>query len=270
MVGFMNFRDSNQGSQEGKYISKRVMINGQYVTLYSTNGQTWLSSPEDIPALMERLDNARITLNTAEKVADGEGSKAAKPDSKEKEETDSKAKEQPEKVLQTKYRVKGPKPRPILRQDGVVIKGTPIEPISASSTVLTFSSDQGGDDEEGAPSPKKKPSNGESGQKGALASKKGEVRSTTAKAAKTDPKKPDKVIAQADTHREKDAKKISSGGKKVIAAKNTKKEVAKAVTSIKASAKKGAAKNAKPAAKTPQKKVASSKKSNTGPKAKKK
>jgi hypothetical protein len=134
---FMNFRDSNQDQVEVKYVSKRVMINGQFVTLYSANGQTWLSSPEDIPALMERLDNARVTLNTAEKVAEGEAAKVAEPESKPKKETQ----EAPERVLSTKYRIKGPKPRPILRQDGVVIKGTPVEPISASSTLMSFSSD---------------------------------------------------------------------------------------------------------------------------------
>jgi hypothetical protein len=38
--------------------------------------------------------------------------------------------------------MKGPKPRPILKQGGVVIRGTPIEPISASNTVVSFSHDQ--------------------------------------------------------------------------------------------------------------------------------
>jgi hypothetical protein len=138
----MNFRDSSQATSEKKYISKKVLINGQFVTLYSVNGQTWLSSPEDIPALMERLENARVTLNTAEKVAEAEDAKvpAASAESKDKKEKKPEA-EQPERVLSTKYRMKGPKPRPILRQDGVVIKGTPIEPISASSTVMGFSSD---------------------------------------------------------------------------------------------------------------------------------
>jgi hypothetical protein len=140
----MNFRDANQDSTEVKYISKRVMINGQFVTLYSANGQTWLSSPEDIPALMERLDNARVTLNTADKVAEGEAAKVAEPEAKTKPEDKTKKEPQqeaPERALSAKYRMKGPKPRPILRQDGVVIKGTPIEPISASATVMSFSSD---------------------------------------------------------------------------------------------------------------------------------
>jgi len=133
----MNFRDTNQDSTGVKYVSKKVMVNGQFVTLYSANGQTWVSSPEDIPALMERLDNTRVALNTAERVAEGEGAKAAEPESTQKKEAPA----EPERVLSTKYRVKGPKPRPILRQDGVVIKGTPIDPVSASSTVMSFSSD---------------------------------------------------------------------------------------------------------------------------------
>lgn len=151
----MNFRESNQDIKEIKYISKRVMINGQFVTLYSANGQTWVSSPEDIPALMERLDNARVTLNTADKVAVGESAKVAPPEKAQKNEPQ----EAPERTLASKYRIKGPKPRPILRQDGVVIKGTPIEPISASATVMGFSSDVkieigGNSDSKGAKSAK--------------------------------------------------------------------------------------------------------------------
>lgn len=141
----MNFRDANNGSGEAKYISKRVMINGQFVTLYSLNGQTWLSSPEDIPALMERLENARVTLNPSEKLAEGEDPKVAPPEGAKagnpKEAKKPEAEAAPDRALAMKYRVKGPKPRPILRQDGVVIKGTPIEPISASGTVVSFSSD---------------------------------------------------------------------------------------------------------------------------------
>lgn len=135
----MDFRDSNQDLTDVKYVSKKVMINGQFVTLYSANGQTWVSSPEDIPALMERLQQVGVTLNTAERVAEGEGSKAAEPEQKEKKKEEPPA--APERSLSTKYRVKGPKPRPILRQDGVVIKGTPVDPVSASSAVMSFSSD---------------------------------------------------------------------------------------------------------------------------------
>jgi hypothetical protein len=136
----MNLRDSNQSSGDGKYISKRVMVNGQFVTLYSANGQTWVSSPEEIPSLMERLENARITLTSGEKPQEGDAQPAAKPvETKEKQEASPAA----PKVLQTKYRMKGPKPRPILRQGGKVIEGTPIEPVSASSTTVSFSSEDG-------------------------------------------------------------------------------------------------------------------------------
>jgi hypothetical protein len=140
----MNFRDSNVESVDGKYLSKRVMVNGQFVTLYSANGQTWVSSPEELPALMDRLENARITLGPGEKVPEGEP--AAAPVKAEPAEEEKPA---PPKVLQTKYRMKGPKPRPILRQGGVVIMGTPIEPISASNTALTFSSDVTDEEESG-------------------------------------------------------------------------------------------------------------------------
>ncbi len=159
----MNFRDTNGDSGDGKYLSKRVMINGQFVTLYSANGNTWVSSPEEIPALMERLDNARITLAPGEKVAEGEPSAA--PAKAQPAEDDKAA---APKVLQTKYRMKGPKPRPILRQGGIVIKGTPVEPISASNAALTFSSDVDRDEEE---SGSKHKASKTSGKAGAPASK---------------------------------------------------------------------------------------------------
>jgi hypothetical protein len=128
----MNTHDGSKGSKEQEYLSKRVLVNGQFVTLYSINGQTWLSSPEEIPELMARLDNTRIMLSNPEK-PEGEVQQA-KPQP---------AAETPApKAVPNKYRMKGPKPRPILKQGGVVIKGTPIEPISASSTVVSFSHDQ--------------------------------------------------------------------------------------------------------------------------------
>lgn len=133
----MNTQDGSKGSKEQEYLSKRVLVNGQFVTLYSINGQTWLSSPEEIPELMARLENARIMLANPEK-AEAEAQQA-KPQP---------AEAQAPKVMQNKYRMKGPKPRPILKQGGVVIKGTPIEPISASSTVVSFSHDQQIADEE--------------------------------------------------------------------------------------------------------------------------
>jgi hypothetical protein len=258
----MNFRDSNQGSQEGKYISKKVMINGQYVTLYSSNGQTWVSSPEDIPALMERLDNARITLNTAEKVAEGEGSKAAKPEAKKTEDQDPKVKEQPERVLQTKYRVKGPKPRPILRQDGLVIKGTPIVPISASSTVLSFSSDQE-EEIEDSPAPKKVQAGKESNKKEALPAKREVGRNLIEKSAKGNvvtATKPQGSLAKKNVQVSKQA-----------APKSTKKASTKTVARTgKTTTSKAAVKGTKPAPKAPTKKAVSSKKATAKGKAKRK
>jgi len=130
----MNTHDGSKGSKEQEYLSKKVLVNGQFVTLYSINGQTWLSSPEEIPELMARLENARIMLTNPEKPeGEAQSTKPAKPQA---------AEAPAPKVIQNKYRMKGPKPRPILKQGGVVIKGTPIEPISASNTVVSFSHDQ--------------------------------------------------------------------------------------------------------------------------------
>ncbi len=127
----MNTQEGSKGSKEQEYMSKKVLVNGQFVTLYSINGVTWLSSPEEIPELMARLENARIMLANPEKPeGESQPAKAAPTEA------------QAPKVVQNKYRMKGPKPRPILKQGGVVIKGTPIEPISASGTVVSFSHDQ--------------------------------------------------------------------------------------------------------------------------------
>lgn len=137
----MSAPESSSGDQnQQNYLSKRVMINGQFVTLYSVNGVTWLSSPEDIPDTMARLDNTRITL-TDEKAAEAE--KGEKGDKGEKVE---KGKEKvaaapPPKPQASQYRMKGPKPRPILRQGGKVVEGTPIEPISASSVNMKGAAD---------------------------------------------------------------------------------------------------------------------------------
>lgn len=252
----MNFRDSNPGAQEAKYISKRVMINGQYVTLYSSNGQTWLSSPEDLPALMERLENARITLNTAEKVAEGEGIKAAKSDSDDKEKKEDKEKEQPEKVMQTKYRLKGPKPRPILRQDGVVIKGTPIEPVSASNTIVTFSSDQAEEVDEKVAKGSK-----DSKQKEVLAAKKGvkvAAKAAVKQAVKAAPKGHEKAVkagsVTAKSPASKVAAKAAQATSKVTPPKAVKKLASKPTPNVqKAAAKKAPAKGAKPAPKASKK-----------------
>jgi len=129
----MASQEIHRDSTDTKYLSKRVLLNGQFVTLYSINGQTWLSSPEEIPELMARLENARIMLANPEQQTNAEAGKEAKK---------APAPEQPQatpKISQnSKYRMKGPKPRPILRQGGVTIVGTPVEPISASNTVMKF------------------------------------------------------------------------------------------------------------------------------------
>lgn len=124
--------NSSKCSGSGDYLTKQVLLNGQFVTLYSLNGHTWLSSPEDIPALMERLDNERIALFNGEK-----GPQAESPKEKEGEKSADKSNATPS----TKYRMKGPKPRPILEQNGKVFKGPSLEPVSASNTVMKFSSD---------------------------------------------------------------------------------------------------------------------------------
>ena len=137
----MSAPESSSGDQnQQNYLSKRVMINGQFVTLYSANGVTWLSSPEDIPNTMARLDNTRVTL-TDEKAAEGDkGEKAEKGDKGEKGDKEKQA-APPPKLQGSQYRMKGPKPRPILRQGGKVVEGTPIEPISASSVNIKGAAD---------------------------------------------------------------------------------------------------------------------------------
>lgn len=134
----MGAQDSSSGEQSQQYLSKRVMINGQFVTLYSVNGVTWLSSPEDIPDMMARLDNTRVTLSE-EKGPDGE--KGAKGEKDEKGDKGEKAAASAPKPQGSQYRMKGPKPRPILRQGGRVVEGTPIEPISASSVNIKGAAD---------------------------------------------------------------------------------------------------------------------------------
>jgi hypothetical protein len=95
-------------------MSKKVVINGQAVTLYSLNGQTWLSSPDQLPDVMARLENTRVLLNDPK----GEGASL------------------PPKPTAARYRLRGPKQRPILQQDGVTIEGTPVPPISAAATEI--------------------------------------------------------------------------------------------------------------------------------------
>jgi hypothetical protein len=114
------------------------MINGQFVTLYSANGVTWLSSPEDIPDTMARLDNTRVTLSEEKDVERESDEKGPKADKGEKEKP---AAAPAPKLQGSQYRMKGPKPRPILRQGGKVVEGTPIEPISASSVNIKGAAD---------------------------------------------------------------------------------------------------------------------------------
>jgi len=134
----MSAQDSSSGDQSQQYLSKRVMINGQFVTLYSVNGVTWLSSPEDIPDTMARLDNTRITLGE-EKAPEGDKGKDDKAGKGDKNEKAAAA--PPPKAAGSQYRMKGPKPRPILRQGGKVVEGTPIEPVSASAVNIKGAAD---------------------------------------------------------------------------------------------------------------------------------
>ncbi len=108
----MSVQNSSSGEGRQEYLSKKVSINGQTVTLYSSNGQTWFSSPEEIPEVMARLDNTRVLLNDPK----GETPPVLAP-----------------KPTSAKYRIRGPKPRPILHQEGGPITGTPVEPISSST-----------------------------------------------------------------------------------------------------------------------------------------
>lgn len=114
-----------------EYLTKKVKVNGQFVTLYSANGHTWLSSPEEIPEIMARLENNRVTLAEAAPPEAGTApDKAAAPTAKPAEKPLSPV--APATSIASKYRLKGPKPRPILQQNGMVFKGTPVEPFSAS------------------------------------------------------------------------------------------------------------------------------------------
>jgi len=124
--------NSSKCNGGGDYLTKQVLLNGQFVTLYSLNGHTWLSSPEDIPALMDRLENERMALFNGEKASQTD-------ESKEKE--GEKSAEKSNAAPSTKYRMKGPKPRPILEQNGKIFKGPAVEPVSASDMVMKFSSD---------------------------------------------------------------------------------------------------------------------------------
>jgi hypothetical protein len=116
-------RDSASSDLETGYLSKKVLVNGQTVTLYSQNGLTWVSSPEQLPEIMERLDGTRILLHDPQEEA-ASGS----------DETKAAVKQQPVSVKPTvpKYRMRGPKPRPILDQGEGAISGPAVEPVPAS------------------------------------------------------------------------------------------------------------------------------------------
>jgi hypothetical protein len=138
-------RETHSAELPPTYLSKKVMVNGQPVTLYSKNGLTWLSSPEEIEDVMARLDNTRILLN------DVKGEKTEKDKKDEKSDTGGKEKAADEPSLAVasqkptagaRYRMKGPKPRPILKQDGVAIMGTPVAPISASTVQMKVGDDE--------------------------------------------------------------------------------------------------------------------------------
>jgi hypothetical protein len=97
-------QDGVKSQQPQSYMTKKVVLGGQTVTLYSVNGITWLSSPDQLPETMARLENARILL-TDPKAA--EAAAAAAP-----------------KATTARYRMKGPKPRPILQPDGTLLPPT--------------------------------------------------------------------------------------------------------------------------------------------------
>ena len=143
----MTTQDQVSNGESGEYLSKKVIVNGQFVTLYSSNGHTWLSSPEELPEVMARLENIRISMTDLKGQVVGPGAKGeAKGEAKGGEAaTGSDVKGEGEKppvasapsepVISnpSKYRMKGPKPRPILRQGGVAVKGISVEPFSAST-----------------------------------------------------------------------------------------------------------------------------------------
>lgn len=247
----MNTHDGSKGSKEQEYLSKKVLVNGQFVTLYSINGQTWLSSPEEIPELMARLENARIMLTNPEK-AEGDAPPAKAPA----------ADAQAPKVAQNKYRMKGPKPRPILKQGGVVIKGTPIEPISASGTVMSFSHDQEVAEESDTDS-KRGRAEAQKGKAPAKAKNVAPKHIAPVLAAVGKSKKqpaPEKVVAKAA------ASKSPVAGKGKAAAVSVKQSVSKSAPAMKAPpAKKASATQRKPA---PVKKVAKAKSGKTNAKSK--
>lgn len=222
----MNISDDTSKSKEGAYLTKQVLLNGQFVTLYSSNGQTWLSSPEDIPNLMDRLDHERTSLFNGEKSEDAKDSSnnSDKGNSKDGAKSETKV-----AAPNAKYRSKGPKPRPILEQNGKVFTGPPAEPVSASEAVLTFSSD---------PTKVKE------------ASKTTGKTNRKRKVTKAQMKKLLTEVTTEPGQKNKKTKKASVGGSK----KEASKKVAKSQTNRRETANKGAKQTLAKAAKTPAKK----------------
>jgi hypothetical protein len=156
----MTTRELSNSLTSNEYMSKKVIINGQPVTLYSKNGLTWLSSPEEIPDVMARLENTRVLLNDLKSEKDAKDAKETKGEKGEKcaEVSAEKGADREialpaaQKPTAARYRMKGPKPRPILRQDGVAITGTPV-PVSqlSSSSVNTKVDDEEVESEEKQP-----------------------------------------------------------------------------------------------------------------------
>jgi hypothetical protein len=242
----MASQEIQKDTTETKYLSKRVVVNGQFVTLYSINGQTWLSSPEEIPELMARLDNARIMLANPDKAPEGEAPKEAK-----KAPAAEPAPANP-KLAPNKYRMKGPKPRPILRQGGVAIIGTPIDPISASTTVMKFGSEteevkssrKAADSNKDKPKIKAKP-----GMPNKNAASMKTQRGMEKKAGVVAVKAPKAPIATKSSPSKKAVMPVKSNAKgsaaKVVGAKTSKAKATKAA----AKTKKAAHKNRKPSRK---------------------
>jgi hypothetical protein len=114
----MTARESTQEQTQPEYMSKKVVINGQTVTLYSLNGVTWLSTPDQLPDTMARLDNTRILLHDPKS---GEVSAAPAP-------------APAPKATAARYRMRGPKPRPILQPDGTLAPVVEREPVAATET----------------------------------------------------------------------------------------------------------------------------------------
>ena len=117
--------DGLSEATEPKYLTKKVVLNGQTVTLYSINGVTWLSSPDQIPDVMARLDNTRILL--ADPKAAAEQGITAQPAAP--------------KSTGARYRMKGPKPRPILQPDGTLLPPTERLATPAVDTDISVSSE---------------------------------------------------------------------------------------------------------------------------------